>query len=169
MKRILAPIVLLTLLVPSLALGVDWYDLVEREGLNYEKFSDVPFTGRVTGESEGFLKNGKIDGIWRQYYSSGQLWTKGTYKDGKSDGPSVMFHENGQLWTKGTYKDGKIDGLWVSYYEDGQLQEQGTYKDGKMEGPWVFFNKDGIKRVTKDKHGFDEGSGTYRNGKKISD
>ena len=55
MKHILAPIFALVLLFPSLALGdtVYWDDLVERDGIYYKKFTDVPFTGEVTGQRQG--------------------------------------------------------------------------------------------------------------------
>jgi hypothetical protein len=47
----------LVLLFPSLVLGdtVDWDDLVENpsDGLYYKKFTDVPFTGEVTGQEQG--------------------------------------------------------------------------------------------------------------------
>ena len=59
MKRILAPILLLTLLFPALAFGVTVDDLVERGGLYYKKFSEVPFTGKVTGREQGAFENGK--------------------------------------------------------------------------------------------------------------
>ena len=64
MNRILAPILLLVFLFPSLALGeeVTIDDLVEREHIFYKKFTDVPFTGEVTGQKQGRLKNGeKVD------------------------------------------------------------------------------------------------------------
>ena len=41
MKRILAPILLLTLLFPALTYEVTMHDLVVRDGIHYEKFSDV--------------------------------------------------------------------------------------------------------------------------------
>jgi hypothetical protein len=62
MKRILAPILLLTLLFPSLAFGETMNDLVEREGIFYKKFTDVPFTGKTTGDEQGSFRNGKEDG-----------------------------------------------------------------------------------------------------------
>ena len=85
MKRILAPILLVVLLFPSLALGetVKDEDLVLRDGLYYKKFTDVPFTGKITGEFQGKLKNGKKEGPWVVYHDNGQLMSKGTYKDGK--------------------------------------------------------------------------------------
>jgi hypothetical protein len=47
-------------------------DLVEREGLFYKKFSDVPFTGKTTGNEQGSLKNGKKDGPWVYYHDNAQ-------------------------------------------------------------------------------------------------
>ena len=85
MRHILTSVVLLVLLFPSLASGetVKWGDLIVREGLHYKKFTDVPFTGKITGEFQGKLKNGKKEGPWVVYHDNGQLMSKGTYKDGK--------------------------------------------------------------------------------------
>ena len=134
MKRILAPILLLTLLFPPLALGeeVKIEDLVKRDGLYYRKFSDVPFTGKTTEKDQGSFKDRKKDGPWVIYWGNGQLFTKGTYKGGKEDGPWVQYWDNGQLYSKGTYKDGTKTGPWVSYKSDGTVDEKptGTYRDG---------------------------------------
>jgi len=148
MTRILSPILLVVLLFPSLALGgeVKYGDLVERDGLFYKKFNEVPFSGTVTGGGKGEIKNGK--------------W----------DGPFVIYHKNGQLKDKGDYKDGfREDGPRVSYWENGQLYSTGTYKDGYKDGPFVFYNEDGSKRFAAHKMGswVDEGTGTYKNGKKV--
>ena len=55
MIRNFAPIFVLVLLFPSLAMSdtVDWDDLVERDGLIYKWFTNVPFTGEVTGQEQG--------------------------------------------------------------------------------------------------------------------
>ena len=164
---------------------VKFWDLVERKGLYYQKSSDVPFTGTSTGKEQWKIKKGKIEGPWVIYHDNGQLWYKGTFKDGNEEGPWVEYHDNGQLGEKGNYKDGKKDGPWVSYhengqlrykeilkdgkpdgphvsyYDNGQLEYKGTYKDGKEDGPWVSFKSDGT--VNK------KWTGTYKNGKKISD
>ena len=39
-------------------------DLVERDGVHYKKFTQVPFTGEVTGKEQGSFKNGKKEGFW---------------------------------------------------------------------------------------------------------
>jgi antitoxin component YwqK of YwqJK toxin-antitoxin module len=182
MKRILAPILLLTLLFPALAQGqslndwvgkgkgilcettgmgcpesVDSKDLVERDGVYFKKRTDVPFTGKTTGDEQGSLKNGKKDGLWISYRDNGQLWDKVTYKDGKVDGPYLTYHENGRLEYKGTYKVGKKNGPWVSFHEDGQLWFKGTYEDGKNVGVWVNYYKNGQLWS----------KGTYKNGKRV--
>ena len=95
MKRILASMVLMVLVFPPLALGETMKDLVERDGLFYKEFTDVPFTGNLTGKTQGTIKNGNKVGPW------------------------VRYHDNGQLKEKGTFKDGEKVGSWVHYTSDG--------------------------------------------------
>jgi len=111
---------------------VDFKDLVWRKGLYYKKFSDVPFTGKTTGKTQGTFKNGKKDGPCVDYWDNGQLESKGTYENGKMDGPYVSYHDNGQFRAKGTLKDGKREGPWVDYKKDGTVWEKytGTFKNG---------------------------------------
>ncbi len=83
MERILASLVLMVLLFPPLALGKTMEDLVERDGLFYKEFTDVPFTGNITGKTRGTIRNGKKNGPWVYNWNNGQLWKKETYQDGK--------------------------------------------------------------------------------------
>ena len=111
MKYILAPILLMVFLFPSLALSeevVDYDDLVKREGLTYKKFTDVPFTGKTTGQEQATFKNGILNGPWVEYYGNGQLWKTGTYKVGQREGPWVECNPDGTVRDKitGTYKNG---------------------------------------------------------------
>lgn len=66
------------------------------------------------------------------------------------------------------YKDGSRYGSWLKYHKNGQLQERGNFKGGIKDGLWNFFLKDGTKRTAPCSRGFDEGSGTYRDGNKDS-
>ena len=150
MKRILTSLVLMVLVFPALALGETKDDLVKRDGLYYKNFTDVPFTGNLTGKTQGTIRNGTEEGPWIYYYDNGQLSRKGTYKDGYKDGPWVNYYDNGQLGSKGTYKNGKEDGRWVRYWSNGQLWHKGTYKDGKRDGPRVSYSSDGSEMVVED-------------------
>ena len=103
---------------PSWGLSMD--DLVEREGLYYQKFTDVPFTGEIDEElKRGNYKEGQRDGTWISYHENGQLKYKGDYKNGRQEGTWIGYHENGQLHYKGEYKNGKREGTWIIYYDDG--------------------------------------------------
>ena len=59
MRHILTSVVLTILLFPALAFGeeVTLDDLVERDGLYYKKFTNVPFTGDVTGKSQRAIQS----------------------------------------------------------------------------------------------------------------
>ena len=115
---------------------IDEKDLVKRGGLYYRKRTDVPFTGKTTGKTQGTFKNGKKDGPYVRYHKNGQLFLKTNYKDGKRDGPYIRYYDNGRLSSKGKQKDGKQEGPHVTHHRNGQLQTKGTFKDGKNEGPY---------------------------------
>ena len=138
---------LLTILFISLLSSPSWsvslYDLVEREDLYYEKFTDVPFNGKVTGNPQGLIKNGVKEGVWVTYRDDGQLEQKGNYKNGIAEGAWVSYWENGQLSHKENYKNGKAEGAWIGYYENGQLSYKGNYKNGVKEGAWVYYYENG--------------------------
>jgi len=122
-------------------------DLVERNGLYYKQFTDVPFTGKVTRPSL----------VSRTYRNNVQ----GSYQNGKADGAWVRYWDNGGYMYKRNYKNGKREGASVTYFENGQLNHKGNWKNGKQEGASVLYNKDGT--VNK------EYTGTFKNGVKISD
>ena len=128
---------LLTILVISLLSTPSWSatkdDLVQREGLYYKRFTDVPFTGKVTGQEQGLIKNGKRDGAWVIYRDDGQLTWRIGYKNGQFHGDSISyFSSNGQLMYKGRWKYGMKEGVWVFYNADGTVvkEKTGTFKDG---------------------------------------
>ena len=107
-------------------------ELVERNDFFYKQFTDIPYTGKVTGVEQGFFKNGKKDGAWVGYHENGQLKYKGIFNNGKLKGAWVEYYENGQLLSKINYKNGEAEGAWVEYYDDGTLKKKGSYKNGKF-------------------------------------
>ena len=66
---------LLTTLFISLLSSPSWSmtlgDLVEHDDLYNEKFTDIPFSGSVTGNPQGSYKNGKEEGAWISYHVNG--------------------------------------------------------------------------------------------------
>ena len=155
----------LTILFISLLSSPSWSetmdDLVERNDLYYEKFTNVPFSGIVTGHEQGSFKNGEKVGDWVGYHENGQLSHEGNYKNGKKVGDWVSYHENGQLSHEGNYKNGKKVGDWVGYFKGGGISYKGNFKNGKREGVWIHYM---VAEFV-----FEELTGTFKDGVKISD
>ena len=116
MKHLL---IILSLLLTSVSWSesIEYLDLVKRNDLFYKKFSDVPFTGKITsGFLQGELIDGKREGEWISYNDNGTLRWKMNYKNNKALGCRTSFHDNGQLWGKGCYdENGMRTGKWVTY------------------------------------------------------
>ena len=75
---------------------------------------------------------GKKHGLHELFYESGQLVEKRNFKNGKLDGHSETYHENGQLISKSKFKDGEYDGLFFyTNFENGQLIYEICYKNGE--------------------------------------
>ena len=159
MKRLVLIALLLTAwVVPAAAHDVkklSFADLVKRDGIFYEKFSDTPFTGTTTtGTYRGSFKNGRRHGVFESYDRSGQLWQKVPYMDGLRHGENRMYHENGQLAETATFKSDRLTGPYSRWWPNGRLRSKGTLEDGTREGRWVDFNEDGTPNWKK--------TGTYQ-------
>ena len=129
-------LVALFLTLPALvnAETISLKELVVRNDIYYKKFSDVPFTGTVNGQTQGTIKRGKRQGTWLWFDKNGQLSLKATFKDGRLHGLFESYFDSGQLEQKGNYKDEKGHGFWELYYESGQLFQKANNKDGKQDG-----------------------------------
>lgn len=113
---------------------VFWTDLVENpsDGLVYQKFMFIPFTGSVT--------------------ASADVPFKGTFKEGFKHGEWVHFDENGQVKSKSQFLHGRLKSksTWRSkgeifeeryeYFENGQVKSKSIWQDGKEYGdPEVYY------------------------------
>jgi len=145
---------------PSWSQTVSMDDLVERNNLYFEKFTDVPFSGKVTGQWNGNYKDGKPDGLWEKYSVDGELEEKGSYKDGIRLGRWTLYYReqggveflgifnggfNSGMIAKatGSYNDSKKDGLWEYYRWNGKVLYKETYKDGLKDGLYEEFYENG--------------------------
>ena len=108
-------------------------DLVQREGMFYLKFSDIPFSGELEGIQQGLVSEGKKQGKWLEFWIAGQLKNKGEYNNGKKNGLWLLFYTNGQLMGKGNYLEDREDVEWQYYLRDGTINQEtsGNYKDGR--------------------------------------
>ena len=113
MKQI--KVLILSLVISLLSLpswGETMDDLAERNCLYFKKFTDTPFTGMVTGQTNGRIKNGKMEGHHILYWDNGQLKAKGNYKDGIKDGAWETYDYKGEPVDKVKYRKGITVSVW---------------------------------------------------------
>jgi len=122
---------------------VDFKDLIKIDGLYYEKFTEKPFTGKVTGIKQGKIRKGIKKGKWIEYSDSGIIKKSYTIKRGKQDGEAFRYNRYGELRFKGNFKKGKKDGEYLVYDEDGQVYIKVFYKDGILDDEYFSQGKKG--------------------------
>jgi antitoxin component YwqK of YwqJK toxin-antitoxin module len=117
---------------------------------------------------QGFMAEGKKDGLWREYSEgNGKLSKMEEYSHGKRNGASITVHINGSITSDvtymndslngisthmsnygnvklmETYNNGILDGRRRMFYDGGQLQEDGMYKNGQRIGLTKWYKGDG--------------------------
>lgn len=137
--------------------SVSMADLVIRNSIFYEKFSDEPFCGKI--KKYGLVLEGKREGKWTVYHENGQLNAKVFFKKGKKIGIYEQFTETGLAIAIGPYKNDKKHGAWFETDRSAKkrtfIKNIGYYADGKRDGEWNFYYEEDRKCSTS----------TYQNGK----
>ncbi|MDW3193184.1 MAG: hypothetical protein R8G66_12500 [Cytophagales bacterium] len=85
------------------------------------------------------------DGLYKQFYPSGELRMEGMNKDGRSEGLWTYYYETSEEEAKGAFKEGLRDSTWIYYYKNGQVSAQGSYLIGKKTGKWTYYYENGQK------------------------
>lgn len=131
----------------------------------YKQFYEDGTTLKV----EGQIKDNLPYGIWRTYYSSGnlqsvanydegvvtgefykyfdtkprRLMVQANYDDDLLEGEYLEYWQNGAIKAKLHYKNGKLHGEAMYYFPTGQLKIRGKYRNGEKKGKWLFYNQKG--------------------------
>ena len=119
---------------PSWSESLTIDDLIQRNKLLYEKFSNTPFTGEITGKHTGKFENGLREGPYEIYYDSGQLLIEVTYEDGLLEGKWTHYYPDGNIHHHGTFVKGERHGEFFTYDEFGFLTEVKIYENGTVVG-----------------------------------
>ncbi|MBA7518801.1 hypothetical protein ES705_10874 [subsurface metagenome] len=88
-------------------------------------------------------KEGKKEGEWINYYTSGEIRAKGNNKNNQREGKWLFYFENGKIEQEGNYRKGKENGLWKWYYDSGEIFIEEEFYNGKEEGIYSEYNKFG--------------------------
>jgi len=122
-----------------------------------------------TIKMEGQVKDGLPVGIWRTYYSSGNLQSVANYDAGDLQGDVFYYFDKKpeqlmvethydedllegdylEYWQNGAqkanlhYDDGKLSGEALYFYQTGKIKLKGKYRKGEKKGKWLFYDKKG--------------------------
>lgn len=96
--------------------------------------------------SENYVK-GKLNGVRKVFYKSGEIAEETTYKDGLKNGIYKSYAENGFVLEESNFKNNVYDGPATYRSAANQITSQGHYKDGKKVGMWKVLEKGKLKDV----------------------
>ena len=82
----------------------------------------------VNGQKSYILEGNKLT----FYLKDGKVKAEGPYENGMMQGEWRFYRATGQLWEIGHFKDDKKDGSWIRYDRDNQVEYDETFIDGKI-------------------------------------
>lgn len=86
-----------------------------------------------------------INGIYKTYYSNGNIKMEVFARKGIPHGEGKFYDENGNLQYSVNFEKGKIDGKLYQYYEDGNIHNELNYVNGLQDGAqFLYDNKEQI-------------------------
>lgn len=102
-------------------------------------------------DGEGLFESGKIEnglreGTWNTFYQpSNAVCQEYSYVKGKMTGLQKIYFESGQLYSYGEMLDDYKEGKWNWYYENGNISSSVSYRDDKKEGKQIMWSEVGEK------------------------
>jgi antitoxin component YwqK of YwqJK toxin-antitoxin module len=66
------------------------------------------------------------------FFKNGEVKAAGLFQDDNMEGEWKFYRETGQLWQIGVFKKGKKNGPWVRYDRKGKLEYQESFMDDKV-------------------------------------
>ncbi|MBE0662512.1 MAG: toxin-antitoxin system YwqK family antitoxin [Bacteroidales bacterium] len=97
-----------------------------------------PF-GKIISEGEYF--EGLEEGKWIYNFENHKI--EGSYSSGRRNGVWKHYYSNGQLSFEGQFIDDNPNGKHIYYWEDGNKKDEEEYIMGRKEGDWIRYNEDG--------------------------
>jgi hypothetical protein len=88
-------------------------------------------------------KDGKKNGITKNFYDNGKVSVQTNYKDDKKEGESIWYYTDGKICQRTLYKNDEKEGIDKHYYKNGKLAAEIPYKNGKVEPGMKEYSKEG--------------------------
>lgn len=97
----------------------------------------VPYCGTLQSEnkvvnSEKKYVDGKLNGIQKKFYKSGEIKEAALYTDGKKRGCTINYYKCGAKKMSASYCNGFLDGILEEWDQSGLLTARKVYCNGKL-------------------------------------
>ena len=89
------------------------------------------------------FKDGQLNGNCKTYFTSTTVEREGLFKNSKAEGPSKMYFPDGKLKGISEFKNGKREGITTLYYNNGAIKAKLNFKNGKPFGKQIMFYENG--------------------------
>ncbi len=108
------------------------------DGKNGVKIVNFPGTDKICQTVD--YKDGKKNGLLKEYFKNGNLKTVQHFKDDKNIDSALYYHPNGKLAVIQIRKNGKKEGCWIKYNEAGQLYSSMCFENNLLNGPTLTYS-----------------------------
>lgn len=109
---------------------------VQHSGLMFE---NQLFTGslhrsatNLYGEAICHYKDGKKDGLFKEWYQNGHIKEVSLFQDDELHGRRICYWPNGTKRFHVNYINGQMDGVYEEFDENGMTKQIKTYYKGKL-------------------------------------
>lgn len=121
---------------------------------------------RFEGITDG---NGLRQGVWKEYYPTGQLRSEGRYRDSRHVGPWKFYFTDQTVEISGNYdQKGRKDGAWLWFYHGGDTMIAAFYDAGDPDGTYAEYDEYGRPTAMGAYDaGYEEGDWLFRNGETV--
>jgi antitoxin component YwqK of YwqJK toxin-antitoxin module len=83
----------------------------------------------------------KLEGEIIFYYKKRTKFRKVFFSKGKPNGMFYEYYDTGELKETGYYTNGLREGIWKEFYKAGKIKSRGKYTNGEKVGIWKVFYK----------------------------
>ena len=119
--------------------------ITDFDGLRQGLWKEYYETGEL--RSLGYYKNSLPVGEWKYFFPDQQIEIIGSYNNkGKKEGTWQWFYPNGEILILENWSDGLLDGHYCEYGETGVELVKGDYLEGAEEGEWEYNNNGTIEK-----------------------
>ena len=141
---------------------------------NHCSSSGQPFSGVAERKNQANVlihqavyRNGKLHGVIKDWFPSGQLQLQTRYAEGVLNGTQQRWHPNGQNAERVGYKNGLRQGKSRSWFNTGARKHSSKYSNGQLQGTITEWYVSGSKKSARSfVNGVQAGQSTewYENG-----